>query len=188
MKRDEGYKYSFKLAGRSASLYVQNTGRQQCLPRYRWGPGIRDHYLIHHVLVGARGSLVVGEKHYFLEAGDTFLVYPRPPSSTMPTRKTPGSMSGWASRGRRPPIWWNRPISPPSGPSCGASLPGGGVPPAAGAVRGVRHRPLERGSGYYRAAVPLSLLPDRPGRAAGRGGTNSGGLCRGGGPLYYGPL
>ena len=78
MKRDEGYKYSFKLAGRSASLYVQNTGRQQCLPRYRWGPGIRDHYLIHHVLVG-RGSLVVGEKHYFLEAGDTFLVYPETP-------------------------------------------------------------------------------------------------------------
>lgn len=75
MKQETSYKYSFKMERRAASLYVQNTGRQQCEPGYRWGPGVRDHYLIHHVLSG-RGFLEAGEKRYRLEAGDTFLVYP----------------------------------------------------------------------------------------------------------------
>ena len=71
----EQYKHSFKLERRIASLAVQNTGRQQCTPGYCWGPGVRDHYLIHHVLSG-RGYLVLGEERYSLGPGDTFLTYP----------------------------------------------------------------------------------------------------------------
>lgn len=78
MKKEEVYKYSFKLERKTASLYVQNTGRQQCAPRYSWGPGIRDHYLIHHVLSG-KGCLVVGEERWSLSKGDTFLTYPDTP-------------------------------------------------------------------------------------------------------------
>ena len=58
----EQYKHSFKLERRIASLAVQNTGRQQCTPGYCWGPGVRDHYLIHHVLSG-RGYLVLGDRN-----------------------------------------------------------------------------------------------------------------------------
>ena len=71
----EQYKHSFKLERRIASLAVQNTGRQQCTPGYCWGPGVRDHYLIHHVLSG-RGYLVLGDWKYALGPGDTFLTYP----------------------------------------------------------------------------------------------------------------
>ena len=71
----EQYKHSFKLERRIASLAVQNTGRQQCSPGYCWGPGVRDHYLIHHVLRG-HGNLVIGDKHFTLGPGDTFLTYP----------------------------------------------------------------------------------------------------------------
>ncbi len=69
------YKHSYKLAPQMSSLYVQNTGRQRCSPGYSWGPGIRDHYLVHHVLAG-RGTLEVGGQRYLLGPGDTFLTFP----------------------------------------------------------------------------------------------------------------
>lgn len=69
------YKHSMKLERRTASLYVQNTGCQQCPPGYGWGPGIRNHFLLHHVVSG-KGVYVCRDKRYELSAGDTFLVYP----------------------------------------------------------------------------------------------------------------
>ena len=72
---DRIYKDSRKLERRTASLFVQNTGRQQCAGGYGWGPGIRDHFLLHHILSG-RGTCVIGERRYELLPGDTFLVYP----------------------------------------------------------------------------------------------------------------
>lgn len=72
---DRIYKDSRKLERRTASLFVQNTGRQQCAGGYGWGPGIRDHFLLHHILSG-RGTCVIGEQRYELVSGDTFLVYP----------------------------------------------------------------------------------------------------------------
>jgi AraC-like DNA-binding protein len=64
-----------KLEKRTASLYVQNTGCQQCEPSYGWGPGIRNHFLLHHVISG-RGVYVCQDRRYELAAGDTFLIYP----------------------------------------------------------------------------------------------------------------
>lgn len=69
------YKHSMKLERRTASLYVQNTGCQQCPPCYGWGPGVRNHFLLHHVLSG-RGMYLCRDERYELNAGDTFLVYP----------------------------------------------------------------------------------------------------------------
>lgn len=69
------YKHSMKLEKRTASLYVQNTGCQQCEPSYGWGPGIRNHFLLHHVIAG-RGVYICRDKRYELKAGDTFLIYP----------------------------------------------------------------------------------------------------------------
>lgn len=58
------------------SLSVYNAGFQKCEPRHQWGPGIRDHYLIHHIIRG-QGYYQVGDKSYELHEGDTFLVYPQ---------------------------------------------------------------------------------------------------------------
>ncbi len=69
------YKHSIKLERRTASLYVQSTGSQQCAPNYGWGPGVRDHFLLHHVIAG-RGIFICGDRRYTLAAGDTFLIYP----------------------------------------------------------------------------------------------------------------
>lgn len=69
------YKHSMKLERRTASLYVQNAGSQQCSPNYGWGPGVRDHFLLHHVIAGS-GTFACGERRYPLKAGDTFLIYP----------------------------------------------------------------------------------------------------------------
>lgn len=72
------YKHSMKLERRTASLYVQNTGCQQCPPGYGWGPGVRGHFLLHHVLRG-KGSYVCRDNRYALKEGDTFLIYPNTP-------------------------------------------------------------------------------------------------------------
>ncbi len=69
------YKHSMKLERRTASLYVQNTGCQQCPPSYGWGPGVRNHFLLHHVVRG-RGVYICRDQRYDLQAGDTFLAYP----------------------------------------------------------------------------------------------------------------
>lgn len=70
------FKNSYKAIDKNiVSLSVYNVGFQKCEALYQWGPGIRDHYLIHHIVSG-KGYYVVGSKTYMLTAGDTFLVYP----------------------------------------------------------------------------------------------------------------
>ena len=72
----ETYKHSYKSGEiLMTSLSVYNTGYQMCEAGYQWGPGVRDHYCIHHILSGA-GYYTVGEKTWKLEAGDTFILYP----------------------------------------------------------------------------------------------------------------
>ena len=75
MDSHSAYKHSYKFERRTASLYVQNTGRQQCSPVHSWGPGVRNHYLIHHVISG-RGIYILQNRRYELAAGDTFIIYP----------------------------------------------------------------------------------------------------------------
>lgn len=58
-----------------SSLSVYNVGSQKCKPGFQWGPGVRDHYLIHHVLSG-KGYFETRGKSYHLKQGDTFLIYP----------------------------------------------------------------------------------------------------------------
>lgn len=58
-----------------SSLSVYNVGSQKCKPGFQWGPGVRDHYLIHHVLHG-KGYFETRGKSYHLKSGDTFLIYP----------------------------------------------------------------------------------------------------------------
>lgn len=57
------------------SLSVYNVGYQKCEPEYQWGPGIRDHYCIHHILSGS-GVYTTGKVSVRLGAGDTFILFP----------------------------------------------------------------------------------------------------------------
>lgn len=70
------YKNSYKVTEKGlVSLCVYNVGFQKCDPLYRWGPGIRDHYLIHYVISGS-GFYQLHGHTYELHAKDAFLVYP----------------------------------------------------------------------------------------------------------------
>ncbi len=72
----ENFKYSFKAPAQAElPLLVHNAGFQKCTPGYRWGPGVRDHYLLHYVVSGA-GCYEAGGAAYLLGPGDAFLVRP----------------------------------------------------------------------------------------------------------------
>ena len=73
---NKNYKNSYKVTEKElVSLSVYNVGFQKCNPLYQWGPGVRDHYLIHYIISG-KGTYRVNHKTFSLKAGDTFLVYP----------------------------------------------------------------------------------------------------------------
>ena len=72
----EKYKNSYKVTEKElVSLSVYNVGFQRCDSLYQWGPGIRDHNLIHYIISG-KGFSKIGKRTYELQAGDSFLVYP----------------------------------------------------------------------------------------------------------------
>lgn len=73
------FKDSYKNLDRTfVALSVYNTGRQKCTPMYQWGPGIRDHYLIHYIISG-QGWYETRDARYHLKAGDVFLAFPHTP-------------------------------------------------------------------------------------------------------------
>ena len=50
---NQNYKNSYKVSERElVSLSDYNVGFQKCDPLYQWGPGIRDHYMIHYIIYG----------------------------------------------------------------------------------------------------------------------------------------
>ena len=75
----DGSKHSFKAAQRAElSFLVYNAGFQKCPPGYRWGPGVRDHYLLHYVVSG-QGTYEVEGRTFVLHGGDVFLAPPDVP-------------------------------------------------------------------------------------------------------------
>ena len=64
----ETFKNNFKSKEKELmSLSVYNVGFQKCESLHQWGPGMRDHYLIHYVLSG---------KGYYQTEGSVFPLYP----------------------------------------------------------------------------------------------------------------
>ncbi|MCI8415998.1 MAG: AraC family transcriptional regulator [Lachnospiraceae bacterium] len=85
----ENFKNSFKAPDKElVSLSVYNVGYQKCTPGYQWGPGIRDHFLIHHVISGT-GYYQTGQASYTLQAGDSFLIYPNTESTYFADQQDP---------------------------------------------------------------------------------------------------
>ena len=59
----------------NVELSIFNCGHEYCEPGHTWGPGVRDHYLIHLVVAG-KGVYQVGGSAFTLEEGDLFLAKP----------------------------------------------------------------------------------------------------------------
>ncbi len=73
---NEGQKLSYISNGDEAlSIRVYNVGQEQCKAMHQWGPGIRNFYLIHHVVSG-KGIYKAGKRSFEITAGNTFLIYP----------------------------------------------------------------------------------------------------------------
>lgn len=82
------YKQSFKQAPANTELSVYNCGLQSCAGGHTWGPGIRDHFLIHLVTKGS-GIYTVNNKTYTLDTGCLFLVKPNQLALYTASRETP---------------------------------------------------------------------------------------------------
>ena len=68
----QSYKQSYTD---NVELSIFNCGHEYCQPGHTWGPGVRDHYLIHLVVAG-RGVYQVNGASYTLQEGDLFLAKP----------------------------------------------------------------------------------------------------------------
>lgn len=85
----EPVRSSYKVTGKELmALSVYNVGYQKCEPLYKWGPGIRNHYLIHYIKSGT-GTYVCMDKEYRLSAGDCFICYPNTEVSYYADSKSP---------------------------------------------------------------------------------------------------
>ncbi len=70
------YKQSFKQNYKeNAELCIYNCGWQICEKNYTWGPGVRDHYLLHFIVKG-KGKYTVNGKVYSVQQGEIFYSKP----------------------------------------------------------------------------------------------------------------
>lgn len=73
---EEPYKQSYKKSvSDHVNMAVYNCGLQKCTPLYTWGPGVRDHYLLHYIESG-KGQFVLEGNVYPLKAGQAFFAKP----------------------------------------------------------------------------------------------------------------
>lgn len=68
----QSYKQSYTD---NVELSIFSCGHEVCQLGHTWGPGVRDHYLIHLVVAG-KGVFQVGGASFHLQEGDLFLVKP----------------------------------------------------------------------------------------------------------------
>lgn len=67
-------KYYFHRSDQT-DLNVYRCGIEECKPLYTWGPGIRDHYIVHYILEGT-GSFSDGTGFWKLGKGNGFVIFP----------------------------------------------------------------------------------------------------------------
>ncbi|HBP37567.1 MAG TPA: AraC family transcriptional regulator [Clostridiales bacterium] len=82
-------KYTFHQP-ENTDLNMFNCGAEDCLPEHRWGPGVRDHYIVHLVTRGA-GSFCSAAGLVRLQAGQGFLICPGAVVEYMADRQDPWS-------------------------------------------------------------------------------------------------
>ena len=62
--------------GISHMVHVSQCGREECLPGHRYGPAVRDHFLIHYVSTGKGIFMPPGGAVHQLSAGQGFIIFP----------------------------------------------------------------------------------------------------------------
>ena len=82
------------------SLSVNQFGIEQTAPSHRYGPHVRDHYLIHYVLSG-KGTLKAEGLTHRIGAGEAFVIFPGQVTTYQADAVTPGITGGWAFTGRK---------------------------------------------------------------------------------------
>ena len=68
----QSYKQSYPD---NVELSIFNCGHEYCQPGHTWGPGVRDHYLI-HLVVSGKGIFEVGGRTWEVSEGDLFFARP----------------------------------------------------------------------------------------------------------------
>lgn len=67
-------KYYFDQSDQT-DLNVYRCGIEKCKPEYSWGPGLRDHFIVHYILNGC-GTFYDGKTTRKLDQGDGFVIFP----------------------------------------------------------------------------------------------------------------
>ncbi|NLK68324.1 MAG: AraC family transcriptional regulator [Clostridiaceae bacterium] len=67
-------KYYFDQSDQT-DLNVYRCGIEKCKPGYSWGPGLRDHFIVHYILNG-EGTFYDGKTTKNLHQGDGFVIFP----------------------------------------------------------------------------------------------------------------
>lgn len=65
----------FKEPSLNNELVPYYYGTEVCEPSHSWGPGIRDHFLMHYIVSGS-GKFIVDNREYVLSEGQGFLICP----------------------------------------------------------------------------------------------------------------
>ncbi len=59
----------------NTDLNVYRCGIESCVANHMWGPGVRDHFLV-HIIQDGKGILSMGRKSFHLSQGDGFVLPP----------------------------------------------------------------------------------------------------------------
>lgn len=80
--------FAFPAERPAEQLSVCYSGQSKCAPSHKFGPAVRDHYIIHYVLRG-RGILECNGRKYTLTAGSGFLIAPYQSATYIADAKEP---------------------------------------------------------------------------------------------------
>jgi AraC-like DNA-binding protein len=61
--------------GINSELIPYYCGRQDCVPNWSWGPGVRDHFIFHYIKSG-KGTLKINKKTYEIGPESLFVIPP----------------------------------------------------------------------------------------------------------------
>lgn len=96
-------KYYFNPSDQ-ADLNVYRCGIETCKPGYTWGPGVRDHFIVHCVLDGT-GTFSDGTQEWKLKGGDGFVIFPGRLVTYKADREEPWTYSWVGFSGRKAGVY-----------------------------------------------------------------------------------